>query len=235
MNDDDLRHRIAAADPAPGEASIEPVRSASAQHLLEAIMTTDLDTPTTAPASGGDDTSTGGRRRTRWTMAVAGVAAAAVVALGAAALGGAFERDVAPDIAVEEPPSDGLPVDESPDDTPAEGAVLELTAGTPDMMASCIRPDATVAGMSETAFLGTVTSIDGGLVTLTVDRWYVGGEAPVVTVLAPDGLEALTGSVDFVVGEQFVISSYDDTVAYCELSGPATPERVGWYEQAFGA
>lgn len=236
MNDDELRNRIAATDPAPGDAAIEPVNSASAHDLLEAIMSTDFDTPTTAPASGG-----GHRipppRRNRWMIAALGAAAVAALAVGGAALGGAFSGDDAePDIAIDDPPADGLPIDETPDDTPADGgAVLELNAPGGDAMASCIRPDATIVGMSETAFLGTVTSIDGELATLNVDRWYVGGDAPVVTVFAPDGLEALIGSIDFVVGEQFIVSAYGDTVAYCGLSGPADAERLGWYTEAFGA
>lgn len=223
MNDDELRNRLAAADPVPDDASIEPVNSASAQHLLEAIMSTHLDTPTPAPASGGEhNTRSRESRRPRWTMAVAGVAAAAVLAVGAAAIGGAFDSDDdEPDIAV---------------DTPAEGDVLELSTGDADpTLSSCIMPDATIAGMSETAFLGTVTAIDGETVTLTVDRWYVGGDAPVVTVTAPAGFEALIGTIDFVVGDPYIISAYDGTVAYCEMSGPATPERQAWYDEAFGA
>jgi hypothetical protein len=77
--------------------------------------------------------------------------------------------------------------------------------------------------------------IDGETVTLTVDRWYVGGDAPVVTVTAPAGFEALLGSIDFVVGDPYIISAFDGVVSYCEMSGPATPERQAWYDEAFGA
>lgn len=254
MTDDELRRRIADADPADG-APVLSTTDPGAQALLEEIMNTP-DTTTDTTTGTATDTATGATRDTtgdgapkparpagsrRWWGPLAGVAAAAALVVGGLTVSGAFgSADDDPDVAIGEPGAETVDDPDNGPDPDGDGdtapPALELSAGDADpALQSCMRPDATVAGMSETAFLGTVTAIDGETVTLGVDRWYVGGDAPVVTVTAPAGLEALTGSIDFVVGDPYIISAYEGVVAYCELSGPATPERRSWYDEAFGA
>jgi hypothetical protein len=113
------------------------------------------------------------------------------------------------------------------------GPPLALSLGENDALASCIQVSPEVLAEAPLAFSGTVTTVAGETVTLEVDEWYVGGDAAVVELTAPAGLEALIGTVDFVEGESYLISAYDYTVNYCGFSGPATPELQAVYDQAF--
>lgn len=234
MNDDQLRSRIAATDPVLDGADIDPVDSPSARFLLEAIMSTDQITTdadsSEQPESGNRVTWTEPKRR-RWGTALLGAAAVAALAVAGAAIGGVFDRgDDAPAVA-------DLPVDDG-EPAPAEPVVYELSAGDADpAMMSCLQIDASIIAQSQVAFRGVVDRIDAGegveTVTLAVDRWYAGGDADVVTIDAPLGLEALIGSIDFVVGEPYLISAWDGVVSYCGMSGAATPELQQMYDQAF--
>jgi hypothetical protein len=117
-------------------------------------------------------------------------------------------------------------------DTPASPP-LALSLGEPDALASCIVLTADVLDDVPLAFAGTVTAIDGETVTLSVDEWYVGGDAEIVELSAPAGMEALIGSIEFTEGEQYLVSAYDGVVNYCGFSGPATPELQAIYDEAF--
>lgn len=110
---------------------------------------------------------------------------------------------------------------------------LALSLGQPDALASCIVLTPDILDDVPLAFAGTVTSIDGELVTLAVDEWYVGGDAASVELSAPAGLEALIGSIEFTEGGQYLISAYDGVVNYCGFSGAATPELQAVYDAAF--
>ena len=118
------------------------------------------------------------------------------------------------------------------DATGAAGS-LELVAEPFDPAASCIVPSADVLALNETAFAGTVSSIEGEQITLTVERWYAGGGADTVAVTAVSGLEALTGSVPWSEGETFLVSATNGVVAYCGLSGPTSPDLLTMYDTAF--
>ena len=128
----------------------------------------------------------------------------------------------------------GLLALRSGSDAPMGADPLELTAAPFDAAASCIVPSADVLAPVEVAFAGTVTAIDGETITLTVDRWYAGGDTGTVIVTAPAGLEALTGSVPWVEGGSFLVSATGGVVNYCGLSGPATPELQRLFDDAFG-
>ncbi|MCB1246290.1 MAG: hypothetical protein KDB69_03385 [Acidimicrobiia bacterium] len=149
------------------------------------------------------------RSRAPWFVAAA-AAVVAVLAVGAIAING----------------SGG-------DETPMASEPLELTAGPSDALASCIMPSPEIVADVEVAFKGTVTGIDGEVVTLEVTDWYQGGDAPTVIVTAPAGFEALIGSVPFAVGEHFLVTATNGTVNYCGLSGPATPELQALFDAAF--
>lgn len=115
-------------------------------------------------------------------------------------------------------------------------APLQLTTGDAGgALASCIQLTPEILADVPMAFAGTVTAIDGDLVSLDVTRWYVGGDAERVQVTAEHGLGALIGEIDFQVGQPYLISAVDGVVNMCGFSGPATPELQAVYDQAFGA
>lgn len=227
MNDDQLRDRIGRLDPlahsGPGGASIEPIASPEARSLLETVMNTPMpDEHPTTEAHAADHTDdrivTGGPSGSRrWAMLAGAAAAVAVLAVGAIAMTGGDEPEVAdPTIA-----------------QPDESGVLELSSGVDDAMASCLRVDATVIAQNTIAFKGTVTAVDADVVRLTVDDAYAGVDEQAVTLIAPEGMEALTGSVAWEVGAQYLVSAWDGTVNYCGQTGPATPELQAIYDEAF--
>lgn len=150
--------------------------------------------------------------RRRWTM-LAGVAAAAVVAIGAAVIigndGGGSDTQV------------------------ASGAPLELSLGDSTVASSCIVFDVAVLADMSPAFAGTATAVDGEVVTLTVDRWYAGGDTPTVTLTGSAGSPALIDGFEFVVGQQYLVTAADGTVNFCGYSGPATPELTAAFDAAF--
>lgn len=219
MDDEQLRSRIAASDPMHDGVPIEPADSPSARHLLEAIMSTELDTDTTQPAPDENVLALEPRRK-RWTMVALGAAAVGALAVAGAAVGGVFDGGE-PNVA---------------DDPPAveEPSVLELSGGDVDpAMMSCLAVDATIIAESPVAFRGVVDAVEADTITLTVDEWYRGGDADVVTITAPLGMEALIGGIAFEVGQPYLISAYDGVVSYCGMSGPATPELQQMYDAAF--
>jgi hypothetical protein len=148
------------------------------------------------------------RSRAPWYAAVAAVAVVALAIGGAAIL-----RNSDPEAEAAPP--------------------LELIASAGDTMASCIQLSADILADMPVAFQGTVTSIDGEVVTLDVDRWFTDGTATTVLVTAPAGLEALIGSVPFEQGGSFLVTATDGVVNYCGYSGPATPELTAIFEAAF--
>lgn len=220
MDDEQLRSRIAASDPMLDGVSIEPADSPSARTLLEAIMSTELDTDTHTTKTDRDaNVLSFEPRRKRWTLAALGAAAVGALAVAGAAVGGVFdggEPNLADAPAVEEP------------------TVLELSGGDVDpMMMSCLAPDAAILADTPIAFRGIVDTVEGDTVTLTVDEWYQGGDADVVTITAPLGMEALIGGIAFEPDQAYLVSAYDGVVNYCGLSGPASPELQQLYDQAF--
>lgn len=221
MNDDELRDRIARLDPALGGVPTNPYASDSARALLEDIMSTTPDTidetPFDVPAGPRD--SDANRRRTWWALGAA-AAIVAVVAVGIGVSGGGGDDD------------QPLAVDPTVT-TPGKATVLELEAGTEDLMASCMVLDPSVVAQAPVAFAGTVTMADGEVVQLTVDEAFAGVDADVVTLTAPTGMEPLIGGVNWVVGEQYLVSAYDGVVAYCNQTGPATAELRAVYDAAF--
>ena len=76
---------------------------------------------------------------------------------------------------------------------------------------------------------------DGEVVRLSVVRWFAGGDATTVELVAPDGMEALIGGIDFVEGERYLVTATDGVVNYCGFTGLATPELTAIFERAFGA
>jgi len=207
MNDE-LRSRIAATDPMHDGVSTKPIDSAEARTLLEAIVNTHLDEPDTQSTE--PPTQTAQKRRPKWFAPALAVAAAAIVAVGGAAVAGVFDG--------------GDP----------EPTVLTLSTGETDPATmSCIALDPSLVAQSPVAFRAVVDTVEGERVTMNVDTWYAGGDADVVELTAPAGMEALIGGLDFVPGETYLVSAYDGVVSYCGLTGPATPELQAMYDAAF--
>ena len=208
---DELRDHIARLDPMPERVPTEPITSPSARALLEEIMNTPTTHPVIErPAPNETDSSTANPRprRTWWLGAVAATVVAALT-IGGFALSGAFDGD-------------------------EEREVLALSTGDVDpSMMMCMALDPTLVAQSPIAFRGVVDSIAGDTVTLTVDEWYAGGDADVVTITAPLGMEALIGGIAFEAGQTYLVGAVDGVVSYCGLSGPATPELQQMYDTAF--
>lgn len=116
----------------------------------------------------------------------------------------------------------------------APAAALELSAPAEDTMASCIMfsPEE-LTRVAEIAFEGTVTSVEGSTVTLSVDTWFKGDAYAKVVLDAPLGMEALIGGIPFEIGGQYLVSAQAGTVNYCGFSGPSTPEYRAAFQQAF--
>jgi hypothetical protein len=121
----------------------------------------------------------------------------------------------------------------TPTTTTVAAAPLELSLGDGPGLASCIRFDVETLKPMSVAFEGTVAAVDGEKVTLTVDHWYKGGTAAEVVLSAPAGMKGLTGGIDFVEGDQYLITAEAGTVNYCGFSGPATQDMRDAFHQAF--
>lgn len=98
----------------------------------------------------------------------------------------------------------------------------------------CAMPSAETLAGFDTAFSGTVTSLEGGTATLDVDQWYAGDEAATVTVQSPEeDLQALLLAVDFEVGHHYLVSADGDRVSLCGYTAEVTPETQALYDEAF--
>ncbi len=117
------------------------------------------------------------------------------------------------------------------DNEPA--STLDLSLGESNAMASCLAFDPAVLAEMPVAFEGTVTSVDGSIVTLEVDRWFAGGDASVVTLTGEHSSPALIDGFEFVPGSSYLVSATGGTVNYCGFSGASTPELLAGYEAAF--
>ena len=216
MNDDELRDRIARLDPA-GEAATEPITSPTARALLEEIMNTPLTD--TEPRATGD----------------AGATQAQPLAGTGAGRGGGNRRRARRGDRGRQRRRRADRRRSCHARQPGKLKVLELSTGAEDLLASCIVVTAESIAQAPVAFKGTVDTSEGGIVTLTIDQAYAGTDAQVATLVAPEGLEALIGGVEFVPGQQYLITAYDGVVNYCGHSGPATPELQALFDQAFPA
>jgi hypothetical protein len=118
-------------------------------------------------------------------------------------------------------------------DATAESGTLALTADG-SVAAKCAMPSAETLATFDTAFAGTVTALDGGTATLSVDQWYAGGEADTVTVESPSkDLQDLLMAVDFEEGKSYLVSATDTRVTLCGFTAEQSPELQAMYDEAF--
>jgi hypothetical protein len=121
------------------------------------------------------------------------------------------------------------------DDTPADARSLALSVAADDPMQMCleITPES-VRSLAQIAFAGTVTGVEGEVVTLRVDRWFTGAEVDEVVVTSPvEGESALLGGVELETGGEYLISAADGAVQTCGVSGTISPELEAIYDEAF--
>ncbi len=102
--------------------------------------------------------------------------------------------------------------------------------------AKCAVPVPDTLATFDTAFAGTVTALDDGTATLSVDEWYAGGDgAATVTVTSPsEQLQDLLLAVDFQEGRSYLVSAEADRVTLCGYTGEDSPEMQALYDEAFG-
>lgn len=117
--------------------------------------------------------------------------------------------------------------------TDTGGDPVELTADA-STAGKCAVPSAETLATFDTAFSGTVTSLEDGTATLEVDQWYAGGDAATATVTTPDkDLAALLMAVEFEKGKSYLVSATDGRVTLCGFTGETTPELQALYDEAF--
>jgi hypothetical protein len=207
-DDDELRARLRAVDPA---SSLPPADPARVARLLEDTMSrpTDSDVLTESAESGT-------RRRSPLTWLAAAAAVVVISGVGAYALlqGGA---DTSP----------------GPGAVVRQATVTQLTA-PPAVAAKCMVPNARILAGQTLAFDGTVESIADGVVTLVPTHFYTGEETDRVTVEAPSAdLQALIGAVQFEEGGRYLVSATDGNLTVCGFSGPYTDNLAALYAEAF--
>lgn len=205
--DDELRTRLARIDPAGPDVPVDPATSPRAAELMERTMQTSADVAPDVDLP----RSRPGRRPAVW---VAGVAAVAAVAAAVFVVGG------------------GSPVPNRP---PGGNDPTTLALSVPAGQAPprCRAFDVAVLRTMQVAFEGTVTATDGEQTTLTVDRWFTGGDADRVTIDVPDGRTSESLGIEFRPGARYLVTATDGTVNGCGYSGPATAELESAFADAF--
>lgn len=146
---------------------------------------------------------------------VLGLAAAAAVAAVAAGVVTALDGD-------------------NPTGNVAAPKTISLTTQDNTAMQSCMPFDVAILREMPLAFAGTVTEAGSDTVTLTVDRWYRGGDAEQVRLSAPAGQNVSIDSIEFQTGQEYLVTATDGMVNYCGFTGPRTPELEAAFAEAFG-
>lgn len=134
-----------------------------------------------------------------------------------------------------DPQSSGDPTAATPTAESTSGSgPLELTAD-PSAAGKCAAPNAETLAGFDTAFQGTVTSLDDGTATLAVEEWYAGGDgSETVTVTTPGkALEDLLMAVDFQTDRTYLVSATDGRVTLCGFTAEKSAELEGLYRAAY--
>jgi hypothetical protein len=218
ISDDELRARLSKMDPLPISVPVDPYTSLRAQDILERVMTTQIHDKNQKNTD------------QRWRKpALLTAAAAAVVALGIVALGLTSGGPTTP--------------------TKAKTTLALKVENSGNNAASCIKFSIPFLRDAEMAFSGTVTSVSDSTVptlsdmtvTLTVDHWYKGGTADLVTLttmtdhaLTPTTFAGVSvDGVDFTQGKRYLVTATNGTVNGCGFTMEATPELEKAFAEAF--
>jgi len=221
-SDDNLRALLRGGDPA---GSLSPADPAALAILLEDIMSADLDVRPEAD-EGSRATGTHGRNRLTWLVAAA--AAAMIAGVGGVAISG-LGNDKAPPSAGHQTTSPGGTEVEA--GAPLPGQTTALGVGA--KQDKCAAPTPEILAQYPQAFQGTVTSIEGDTVTINTTEVLNGEVGETVQVTAPQGLfDTMIGTVNFEVGESYLVAAYDGQLSMC-YSGMATGDLRSPFEKAF--
>jgi len=217
--DDELRALIRGGDPA---GTLSPADPAALASLLEVVMSTDLDL---RPEVTEDSRATGTRGPRRLTWLVAAAAVAAIAAGGTFALNG-------PSTDHQRQPQAGPKPSTTVADPGAPLAGQVTTLGVATQQGRCAPASPEILSQYTVAFQGTVTAIEGDTVTLAPSEVLSGDVGETVQVTAPEGLDALLGTVGFQVGQDYLVAAYDGQVSQC-YSGSAGGELRPSFDKAF--
>lgn len=121
------------------------------------------------------------------------------------------------------------------DDVPARQPTSLTMAAGGSASLDCVPLTPELVGQAATAFEGTVTSIENGVVTLQNTHTFKGDVAPTVTVTQGTGSVVDGAPVTFAPNTTYLIAAGPDgTVGGCGPSGPASPELRTLFDRAFG-
>lgn len=218
-SDDELRALLRGGDPA---GSLPPADPAALTSLLEDIMSADLDV---RPATEVGDRTTGTHGRNRLTWLVAAAAVAAIAAGGAFAVNGLSGSGGSA-------PQAGPQSSVAAPDPGAPLAGQTSTFGVAELQGRCAAPTPEILAQYPIAFQGTVTAIEGDTVTLDASEVLTGEVGETVLVTAPAGLGAMPETVDFQVGQDYLVAVFDGQVSQC-YSGSATGQLQAPFSKAF--
>jgi hypothetical protein len=216
INDDQLRARLTQIDPLPASIPVDPFTSPRAQDILERIMTTQIP----------DTKEKNINQRWRKPSLLTGVAAA-IIAFGIVVVGITSENPIIPSKAKT---TLALKV--------ANGGVTASTAKT---VTDCNPLDARGLKYTPMAFSGTVTAVSESTVTLSVDHWYKGGTADVVTLTTttlkgpwttPPASVSIDGLI-FTLGKHYFVTPQIGPVYSCDFSGEVAPALEKVFAEAF--
>lgn len=120
-----------------------------------------------------------------------------------------------------------------PDPTPP----LTFTVAASDPTAMCLAIDVAMTKQADVAFDGTVTAVSDGTATLSVAKWFKGGNgATTVHLTAPTGTEtALLGTVNPELGKRYLIVAADGAIQPCSAAGEWSPDLQAHFTAAFGS
>jgi hypothetical protein len=209
-DEQDLREQLRALDPA---ASLRPADPAGVARLLEDAMSDHHD------SEHPETRATGVHERSRLTWLVAAAAVLLIAGVGAFVL---IDRG-----------ADDVPVAD-PDGSSDAPTVTTLAAPPGAGAGRCAVPTAAILAQQELAFDGVVEAITDGVVTLTPTMFYAGEPTDVVQVEAPpEALQLLILSVEFEVGQRYLVSANEGQVGVCGFSGPWSPRLEQLFVEAF--
>jgi hypothetical protein len=210
-----LRALLEQADPA---RALTPADPQGLARLLEDTMDDDQSTVTASD-----------RRRGPLTW-LAGAAAVAVIAGGGFAVASSLGGDGP---AVDTAGDATTPTASTTSTTSAEPVVVTLQAPTP--AARCAVPTPEILSQFDTAFSGTVTAVDGDVVTIAPSEVFTGPSADEIEIVGFAGdPRSLGGVVTFEVGQTYLVSAMAGQVSACGYSGSAGDSEIEQlYDVAF--
>jgi hypothetical protein len=108
--------------------------------------------------------------------------------------------------------------------------VVERVTASSGAVAKCVPPSAEELRKADVAVEGTVQSIKGGVVRLTIAQVWAGPKADVLEVAQSDGASE---STEFAVGRTYLVAAEGGQVRGCGYTGLVSPELRTLYGAAF--